>query len=413
MSRVMTRRQARRTDVKPSTGTLERAVRGFTRIHTRWFDALLALMLGAVAVLGLYIASRPGYTLLDHREPDQLAFALVVVQAVPLIWRRQSPSVVLGVILAATFAVRLLNYPLTSADLAGAVAFYTLASRSGFNRTVPGVLGVAGIVIPLTALGRITLLEFVLAHLLVVVAWALGDTVRRRGERILALERKTAAVQREQQQRINQAITDERIRIAQELHDLAAHALGVIAIQAQAASRGIVNRPEQARSSLNAISELADEALTDLRRLLGFLRSDGDELEARRPQPTLDEVEQLADGFRQAGLPVEIVIEGRRRRLSAALQTSAYRLIQESLTNSLKHAGRATALVAIRYGSDEIEIEVVDTGRGPAAHMRAGQGLTGMRERVTVFGGELRYGKGAHGGFVVHARLPIKQASAA
>jgi signal transduction histidine kinase len=268
-------------------------------------------------------------------------------------------------------------------------------------------------VIPLTLLGRVTLQEFVLAHLVLVVAWVLGDTVRRRGERIIALEQRAAAVRREQQQLIRQAVTDERVRIAQELHDLAAHALGIIAIQAQAASRTMAQRPEQARSSLNAITTLSDEALNELRRLLGFLRSEGDELEARRPQPTLDDLEPLAESFRQARLPVEIIIEGKRRQLPAALETSAYRVVQEALTNTLKHAGRATALVAIRYGSDTIEIEVTDTGRGPKPESQAGQGLTGMRERVTVFGGELAYGAGSHGGFVLRARLPVKQATAA
>jgi signal transduction histidine kinase len=386
-------------------------LRVVAKLHTRWLDTMIVVVLGGVGLLGLFLASQPGYPLLGQRRPETLAYALVLLQAAPLGLRRRSPLPVLGTTLLATFAARALNYPLTGADFAPAVAFYTVASRRPPAQALRGGFGVAAVVLTLTALGRVNLQMFVLAHVVFAAAWVLGDALRRRGERIAALEVSALAERRAHEQQVRQAVVDERMRIAQELHDLAAHALGVIAIQAQAATRTLSSRPEQARNSLSVIEGLTDEALADLRQLLGFLRND--EVGARRPQPTLDDLERLADGFRESGLPVQVVIEGKRRRLSAALQTSAYRVVQESLTNALKHAGHATAVVAVRYGSSSLEVEVTDTGKGPDAQMRPGQGLTGMRERMSVFGGSLDYGAGSHGGFVVCARFPVTQADAA
>lgn len=386
--------------------------RGFWRLHTRWLDTLIAVGLAATGALGLLLATRPEFPLLDRREPDTIAFVLLAVQTLPLLFRRRAPVQVFVAVLVATALQRLFDHPLTAADTAPFVAFYTIVTRYPPVSGIRALLATAAAVVPLTLAGRISLQEFVLAHFLLIGAWVLGDTIRRRGERIQALEQRAAAQVREQQVRIRQAVADERVRIAQELHDLAAHALGVIAIQAQAGERALSRRPEQTGRSLDAIQDLAGEALVDLRQLLGFLRS-GDEMAARRPQPTLEDLDGLADGFRQAGMPVEIVFEGKRRRLSAGLQTSAYRVIQEALTNTLKHAGRATALVAIRYGQHTLEIEVTDTGRGPGHNVEAGQGLTGMRERVAMFDGELSYGAGPHGGFVVFARFSISEANAA
>jgi signal transduction histidine kinase len=365
-----------------------------------WPDLLIAALLGAIGVLALLRAQAAGTVGLGQRGPDAVAYLLVALQTVPLCWRRRAPLAVLAVVLPAASAFWLLGYPDARSDLAAPLAFYTVASRLPPGQVVRAAAIVAVSLYVLVAAGRAPADTFLVLHVVYGGAWVLGDTVRRRGERIIAL-------QREQQLRIRQAIVEERVRIAQEVHDLATHALGVIAIQAQAGTRALEQRPEQTKASLAAVADLADEALTDLRKLLGFLRSD--ELDARRPQPTLDSLEPLADGFRRAGLPVRISTEGPRRPLTGALQTSAYRVVKEALTNTLKHAGPATAQVAIRYGDNVLEVEVVDTGRGPARTVQPGNGLAGMRERVGVFGGELTYGARAQRGFAVTARMPITE----
>lgn len=411
-SEIATRRSSRSepnaAEPRPRIPALLRTI---ARLHTRWLDPVLVVVLGGVGLLGMILASGPGSPLQEYRRPDALAYALVVAQVAPLAFRRRAPLLVLAVTLLATFVLHALDFPLTGADLTPAVAFFTVAARRGPQRTLQGFFGVAAAVLTLTAMGRVDLQMFVLVHVVFAAAWVLGETIRRRGERIAALELSVLAERRSHEQHVQQAVADERIRIAQELHDLAAHALGVIAIQAQAASRSLSARPEQARSSIGVIEGLADEALADLRQLMNFLRNE--EVGARRPQPTLDDLERLADGFRRSGLAVRITVEGDPRRLSAGLQTSAYRVVQEALTNTLKHAGRATAEVTLRYAAGVLEVSVVDSGRGLDGELHLGQGLTGMRERVSVFGGTLRYGPDPRGGFRVSARFPLAQASAA
>jgi len=375
------------------------AARALALAHRARLDLLIAVLLGAVGVLGL-LRTVSGNGLSADRPPDALAFWLVALQALPLMWRQRRPLPVLAVVLPAASLFWVLGYPDARSDLAAPLAFYTVASRLPPAQVRRAAVGVLATVYLITVAGRVTADTFLVLHAIYGGAWVLGDTVRRRGEHILTL-------QREQQLRIDQAISEERVHIAQELHDLASHAFGVIAIQAQAGARALRQRPEQTGASLAAIEDLAGEALTDLRRLLGFLRSDGDDLEARRPQPTLDALGPLVDGFRTAGLPVRIAVEGPRRTLTGALQTSAYRVVQEALTNTLKHAGPATARVVIRYEADTLDVQVVDTGRGPPGRLCPGNGLTGMGERVKVFGGELSYGRRWPGGFAITARFPI------
>lgn len=375
------------------------------RLHSRLTDPALAALLLGVGVLGFVLDRTPGALLTGQRVPDALAYALLGMQTLPLLWRRRSPTVVFGVALVATVALRVRGYPFTGADLASAVAFFSLAARDRPERTFQAAAAVAGGVIALTVLGLLPFETFVLLHLVFGAAWVLGNDLRRRRLRERKLAEQAEQARREQEALVEHAVTSERVRMAQELHDLAAHALGVIAIQAEAGSRALGRRPEQAGSALTAISGMADEALADLRHLLGFLR--GDQALARRPQPTLDDLNELVDSFRTAGLPVTLVVQGELGRLSATLQTATYRVVQEALTNSLKHAGYARARVVVGRSTEALEVEVVDTGRGAAPGARPGEGLTGMRERVTMLGGELRSGTGPEGGYIVRAQLPL------
>jgi len=393
----------RRSGARPSL-VARLLARLLGHLHSRLTDPAIVGVLLGVGVLGLVLDRTPGALLTGQRAPDALAFALVVAQAVPLIRRRQAPLSVFAVVLLATVGLRVRRYPFTGADLAAAVAFFSLAARDRPERTFQAAAAVAGGVMALTLLGMLPFETFVLLHLVFGAAWVLGHDMRRRRIREGRLAEQAEQAQREQAALVEHAVTHERVRMAQELHDLAAHALGVIAIQAEAGRRALGPRPEQARSALAAIGGMADEALADLRHLLGFLR--GDEALARRPQPTLDDLDELVDSFRTAGLQVTLQVQGDLGRLSTTLQTATYRVVQEALTNTLKHAGYASARVAVRRGAEALEVEVVDTGRGAAPGSRPGEGLTGMRERVTMLGGDLRSGTGPEGGYTVRARLP-------
>jgi signal transduction histidine kinase len=224
----------------------------------------------------------------------------------------------------------------------------------------------------------------------------LAIRVRRERERALAGER---------DERARAAVAEERTRIARELHDVVAHAVSVVVLQARGARHSLATDPEDARSAIDAIERTASQALGEMRTLLAMLRDGGDVPFA--PQASLAHLDVLAREVRTAGLPVEIRLEGEPRELSAGLDASAYRIVQEALTNALRHAGPARATVTVRYGDEALEIEVADDGRGSTNGHSSGHGLIGMRERAAVFGGHVDAGPRAAGGYAVRARLPL------
>jgi signal transduction histidine kinase len=219
--------------------------------------------------------------------------------------------------------------------------------------------------------------------------------IRRERERLLVRERDESA---------HRAVADERTRIARELHDVVAHAISVIVLQARGARHSLRTEPDEAAGAVDAIERTATQALVEMRRLLAILRADDDAPDLA-PQPSVQRLDALAREVRNAGLPVDLRVEGEPRELATGVDASAYRIVQEALTNVLKHAGEATARVTVTYCADALELEVVDTGNGgkPAA---AGHGLVGMRERAALFGGTLAAERGPEGGYVVRARLP-------
>ncbi len=219
--------------------------------------------------------------------------------------------------------------------------------------------------------------------------------IRRERERLLVSER---------DERARVAVAEERTRIARELHDIVAHAISVIVLQARGARHSLDDDPDDARHAINAIERTASQALAEMRRLLAILRADDPATLA--PQPSLLHVETLAGEVRSAGLPVKVSIDGEPRELSPGLDASAYRILQEALTNVLKHAGTARAVVTIRYGADALELEVADDGAG-FTNGSGGHGLVGMRERAAVFGGTVETGPRHGGGFSVRASLPL------
>jgi signal transduction histidine kinase len=224
--------------------------------------------------------------------------------------------------------------------------------------------------------------------------------VRDRERRALLVERERALAARE-------AVVEERARIARELHDAIAHDVSMMVMHAGAERRMLDDAQHSTRDVLQAVEQIGRGALTEMRRLVGMLRTDGDDL--LTPQPSLRDLDRLIGQVREAGLPVDLSIEGEQRELPMGLELSAYRIVQEALTNSLKHGGGTHATVQIRYRDESLELEIVDDGAGSSSGVPSGgHGLVGMRERVDMYGGLFEAGRQAAGGFTVHVLLPIR-----
>ena len=231
--------------------------------------------------------------------------------------------------------------------------------------------------------------------------WMVGAAIRNWQERSRSLERERAAV-------AQVAAAAERARIARELHDVVAHGVSLMVVQAGAARRSLEQRPADAAEAIRTVEAGGREALAELRRLLGVLRDEGEAVVPLVPQPGLDDLPAMVDRFAAAGLPVRADVVGERLRLPSDLDLTAYRIVQEALTNALRHSGAAPTSVIVAFGDGDLRIEVLDEGTGgPGSVAGAGRGLVGMRERVAAFGGELEVGPRAEGGFAVRARLPV------
>jgi signal transduction histidine kinase len=230
----------------------------------------------------------------------------------------------------------------------------------------------------------------------------------RRGEQVRVAEERARRTEAEAER----AIQEERSRITRELHDVLAHSVSVMTVQASAVRRLLTPEQEREREALRTVEETGRQALSEMRRMLGIMRIE-EEVPSLAPQPGLKTLPALVEQVRQSGLPVELTVEGEPVQLAAGVDLSAYRIVQEALTNTLKHAGRpAHAWVAVRYVGDDVEIEVADDGRNDGVSDGTGHGLVGMRERVAICGGELQSGPRPGGGFCISARLPVAGSTA-
>ena len=245
-----------------------------------------------------------------------------------------------------------------------------------------------------------------------VIPIAVGRALGNRRALTVELHRKAAQLEREREDRARQAAAAERIRIARELHDVVAHSVSVMVIQTQAARRVAPIDREGAREALGVVEAAGREALAEMRRMVGVLRR-GDTTLSASAEPGLGDVPALVDRARAAGLPVELHIEGEPHQLPPGLDVAAYRVVQEALTNVVKHAGAARARVTVAYSPDQLRLEITDSGRGSGgtAINGGGHGLVGMRERVGLYGGELTAGRQG-GGFAVRARIPLERVAA-
>ncbi|WP_433130444.1 sensor histidine kinase [Micromonospora sp. CA-240977] len=372
-------------------------------------DAVLALALLGFGQLATGLAgdNQPG-----SRPVDTVTRLLIAVAALALLFRRRVPVTTLALVGVATAAYLALGYPYGPILLTFLVAVYTVAVRLPVR---PAALACGGaFVVLLThvfwsrgpAPGWAEVLP---ASAWVAVPFAVGVVVRVNRE-VAARSRAEEARGRAEEAR--RRADEERLRIAQEVHDVVGHGLAAISMQAEIALHLLPKRPEQAETALTAISRTSREALDELRVTLGAVRQGAE----REPVPGLARLPALRDRLAGAGLAVEVRVVGAPRDLPAALDLAAYRVVQEALTNVLRHAGVANAQVTVDYRADEVTIEVTDRGTGATAagtglaDDESGHGLAGMRERVTALGGWLTTGPHAGGGFRVYARLPAEPA---
>ncbi len=343
----------------------------------------------------------------------RVVWTLTILAALGLAWRGRAPIVV-GLGTCVAFAATWLlagdpdSGPVTG-FLALAVAFYTIGGADRQRHTIRA--GVAAVVVFLGASvirqavdGKGTIRAG--AYLVFLVAWLAGREIRRRRHEHEELRGRVSMLESERRARDRAAVADERARIARELHDVVAHSVSVMVVQAQAGPRLGDDRPA-ILATFQSIEDAGREALVELRQLLGILRRDDGQL-AIGPQPGLDSLPSLIDQTRDAGVVVDLCVEGPRRPLPPGVDLSAYRIVQEALTNTLRHAQAANAAVVLRYTDAALSIEVNDDGRGPPPNGSVvGHGLIGMRERAALYGGSLESGPAEGGGFAVRAVLPI------
>ncbi len=373
-----------------------------SRVSAKAFDLLIVAAIAALAV---------GEIWSETLTPYAASIPLGLVQAGALAWRRTAPlaalAVALGALIAQTAAGVSFHTPVYPI-VVGLVALYSLGQYAAWK---PALLGLAGAFIGLFiailfaesngepyAGSDLGFIAFLMA-----APWLVGRTLHGRTREVTRLTEQTRELERQRQA----AIQEERARIARELHDVIAHSLSVMVVQAGAAEAVTGHAPERATASLRAVQETGRQALSDMARLLGILRHGGEEL-GLQPQPGTADLAHLVDQTRDAGVPVVLTVEGPVRPLPAAVELSAYRIVQEALTNVRKHAGGACASVRLRYGPVALELEVTDDGAGGHKGLGGGHGLIGMGERAQLFGGNLEAGPLPGGGFRVRAILPLE-----
>ncbi|HXM51937.1 MAG TPA: sensor histidine kinase [Candidatus Binatus sp.] len=394
------------------------------RLQPRTFDRLLVgvlLLFGLInALLDLRFAERePAY---PFGRPPGLAIsvivglALLLVQVLPLLWRRRYPSLVL-LLVGGAFAARvLLGFSPGIAGFGLLVAMYSVAAYEVRARRVvflvaAGLGFVAGFIV-FGVTGNPRSFAITVPSLFFVAAWLIGDYLRTRRAYVAQLEERAARLERERDQDRRLAADEERTRIARELHDVVAHDVSVIAIQAGAARAVQASKPEAAAQALGLIETTARGTLIELNRLLGVLRGGNGTTPDRSPQPGIGQLAGLVEQLRAAGLEVDARVEGEARPVPPALDLSAYRILQEATTNVLKHARARRVDIRVHYAEGMLALDVRDDGAGDWRNFDAssGHGLIGIQERVALFGGQFRAGRDPAGGFSVHASLPLEPA---
>jgi signal transduction histidine kinase len=374
--------------------------------HPRLLDGALAV---ALAALGAgVIAHRPGWP----------AFGLLTAALViPVVFRRQRPAWAFGAAAVAGLVQLLTTSRPILPDVSILVLLYTVAAYRPRRMSVPalavclaGALAAIACWAPPRVFHYPSLMTEVISFLTVPVAlaWVLGDSMRYRRGYLQALEERAVRLERERDAQAQVAAAAERARIAREMHDVIAHHVSVMVVQADGAAYALGRDPDRAGQALGAISRTGRQALAEMRRLLGVLRT-GDQPTQLAPQPGMNQIGELLDQARAAGLPVTCTVRGVPRDLPGSADLAAYRVVQESLTNTRKHGGLgASAHVTLGYRPDGLELVITDDGPGGGTQAGpGGHGLAGMRERVEMYGGTVAAGPRAGGGYQVVATLPF------
>jgi signal transduction histidine kinase len=374
-----------------------------------WFELLIAFL--AIAGMLELVAGRdspgaPSTTL-------WIAIPTVAVLVLLLIARRRfpfaAPAAYWVLAAAISFGDGVLLAFVGSLSIVGLASAFLLGNlRNPLKAGAGLIIVVVGIVVVVHNIPGETASDLVFIPLRFVVAWVAGYALRERAEQAEAAEERAAQAEREREAAARIAVAEERARIARELHDIVAHAVSVMVLQVGAVRHRLPDASADDRDALTSVERAGRTALAEMRRLLAAMRREGDEAELL-PQPGLDGLDSLLGEIGRAGLPVELHVDGEPFPLPRGVDLSAYRIVQEGLTNALKHAHASDADVTVRYRSDELEIEVRDNGQGSATSDGLGHGLIGVRERVKIYGGKMSAGTAINGGFVLSTRLPLGQ----
>ncbi len=377
-----------------------------------WLRASRAALV--LLVLFLFVTVQVEVWSSEDSQP-WLHAVLASAYTLPLLAARRRPLAVALVVVGAAFADHWLDGQGGQAWFAILLAVYALGRYADAHASAVGMaaMGAGVLAVDLPRLQEGAPLDEVLPGWFVIAGvWGLGRWLRWRHGETEALQARAALLERDREEAARAAVAHERARIARELHDLVAHGLAVTVLQAQAAQRVLSEDPAAARKSLASIETLGRQGLAELRRLLELLDERG-EASPLDPAPTLARLDELVEQVREAGLPVTLTIHGSRGDVPAGVDLSAYRIVQESLTNALKHAGAGARVdLSLTYGPDELEIVVADDGPAVTTLSGTGRGLIGMRERVGLYGGSLEAGRRPEGGFVVRVLMPWGSAAA-
>jgi signal transduction histidine kinase len=368
-------------------------------------DSLLATAFLVLVLVGHFTAT--GNVRVEYRDADVLSVLLTIGVAVPYYFRRRAPLAVLLISELCVVVLTVRDYQTGATPTVLLVGVYTVAA---WCNSRDRLIGVVAVVVGLTVVAVAGIpggngADVVFNFVLFAAAYLFGSTMRNRRLYGEQLEERAAALERERDEEARRAVSDERLRIAQELHDVVAHSMGVIAVQAGVGVHVIDTDPDEAKKSLDAISQTSRSTLAEIRRMLGVLREDTGASYA--PAPGLADLDRLVRDVGSAGLEVDVRKEGTRTELPPGVDFTAYRIVQEALTNVLKHAGRARARVVVGYEENALRLEIVDDGRGVNGRATpGGHGLMGMRERAGMYGGSFEAGPRTGGGFRVAVRLP-------
>jgi signal transduction histidine kinase len=362
---------------------------------------LLALVMCEIWATGLF------GEMTDHQE---LATVFGIAAILPLGLRRVAPLGSLVVIMAMPLVsgIFVSDFKPFTLFLAWIISVYSVAAHEPNDRALWGIIVALLATGILGAMGGFDDDSGVISvWIFLGAAWGVGRAMRTRETAAARLASEATQLEAERDAQAERAVSEERTRIARELHDVVAHGVSVMVVQAGAAQRVIAREPERARESLSSIENAGRQALVELRRLLGVLRADDGQSQIE-PQPGLGQVGQLIEGARDAGLQADLRIVGEPSTLSAGTDLAAYRIVQEALTNVIKHASASRVDVVLRYSHPTLELEVADNGGGPPMNGRtAGHGLVGMRERAAMFGGTISLTAGENGGAVLRACIPL------